>query len=154
MAEKKLTSVKQDEMLKNLMIFNQKILQDKDNNEGVFEITLHSSGENGVSASTFSAVPKENVYLLFELLLAHGVKMFDVDGSLSALGLSTDTLRFELFYTFMRILTEKTLATRQLGKLEEIEKENPQVRDFIQRHIQALVSSGILGGDQDLDLGE
>ena len=93
MAEKKLTSVKQEEMLKNLMIFNQKILQDKDNNEGVFEIALHSSGENDVSASTFSAVPKENVYLLFELLLAHGVKMFDVDGSLSALGLSTDTLR-------------------------------------------------------------
>lgn len=153
MIEKKFTSVKQDTMLKNLMLFNQRLLQDKDTVEGIFELAIHGSGDDRASASSFIAVPKENAYLTFELLLAHGIKMFDVEGSLSALGLSTEDLKLELFYTFMRILTEKTLATQQLGKLEEIEKENPQVRDFIQRHIQALISSGILGGDQDFDLG-
>lgn len=49
----------------------------------------------------------------------------------------------------MRIVTEKLLVNDQLDNLKEIEKLNPQVRDFIQHHMQALISYGILGVDDE-----
>lgn len=39
--EKKFTSNKRDEVLKNLMLFNQKLLKDKKNFEGIIELSLH-----------------------------------------------------------------------------------------------------------------
>lgn len=53
----------------------------------------------------------------------------------------------------MRIVTERVLTSLQFQEFEEIEREHPQVRDFVQNHMQALLSYGILGPeDKDLDL--
>lgn len=147
--EKKFNSVKQDKVLKNLMLFNQKILKDKDKLEGVMELSMHKDSNGDMSASSFIAVSRTNVYQAFELLLKQGVSLFDADGSFAALGLSTDEVMRELFFNFMRIVTEKLLVNDQLDNLKEIEKLNPQVRDFIQHHMQALISYGILGVDDE-----
>lgn len=147
--EKKFNSVKQDKVLKNLMLFNQKLLKDKDKLEGVMELSMHKDSNGDMSASSFIAVSKGNVYQAFELLLKQGVSLFDVDGSFAALGLSTDEVMRELFFTFLRIITEKVLVSDQLDNLKEIEETNPQVRDFIQHHMQALISYGILGVDDE-----
>ena len=147
--EKKFNSVKQDKVLKNLMLFNQKIMKDKDKLEGVMELSMHKDSNGDMSASSFIAVSKANVYQAFELLLKQGVSLFDADGSFAALGLSTDEVMRELFFNFMRIVTEKLLVNDQLDNLKEIEKLNPQVRDFIQHHMQALISYGILGVDDE-----
>lgn len=147
--EKKFNSVKQDKVLENLMLFNQKILQDKDKLEGVMELSMHKDSNGDMSASSFIAVSKANVYQAFELLLKQGVSLFDADGSFAALGLSTDEVMRELFFNFMRIVTEKLLVNDQLENLKEIEETNPQVRDFIQHHMQALISYGILGVDDE-----
>lgn len=82
-------------------------------------------------------------------MLKQGVSLFDVDGSFAALGLSTDEVMRELFFNFMRIVTEKLLVNDQLDNLKEIEKLNPQVRDFVQNHMQALFSYGILGSEDE-----
>lgn len=147
--EKKFNSVKQDKVLENLMLFNQKILKDKDKLEGVMELSMHKDSNGDMSASSFIAVSKANVYQAFELLLKQGVSLFDADGSFAALGLSTDEVMRELFFNFMRIVTEKLLVNDQLENLKEIEETNPQVRDFIQHHMQALISYGILGVDDE-----
>lgn len=151
--EKKFNSVKQDKVLKNLMLFNQKILKDGDKLEGIMELSMHKDSNGDMSASSFIAVPKANVYQAFELLLKQGVSLFDVDGSFAALGLSTDEVMRELFFNFMRIVTEKLLVSDKLNNLKEIEETNPQVRDFVQNHMQALYFYGILGSeDEELNL--
>lgn len=147
--EEKFNSVKQDKVLKNLMLFNQKILKDKDKLEGVMELSMHKDSNGDMSASSFIAVSRNNVYQAFELLLKQGVSLFDADGSFASLGLSTDEVMRELFFNFMHIVTEKLLVNDQLDNLKEIEKLNPQVRDFIQHHMQALISYGILGVDDE-----
>ena len=73
MSEKSFKTVNQEEVLKNLLLFNQKILKDKDKNEGVIELSLHKSEDGRMSASSFIAVPRENTYQAFELLLRQGV---------------------------------------------------------------------------------
>lgn len=150
--ENKFTSNKQDEVLKNLMLFNQKLLKDKKNFEGIIELSLHKSYKNRILGSSYLAVPREHAYQAFELLLKQGVGLFDVDGSLSAFGLSADEVMTELFFNFMRIVTEKVLKSEQFLNMEKAEKDNPQIRDFIQNHVQALISYGIVGSDDDLDL--
>ena len=131
------------------MLFNQKILKDKGKLEGVMELSMHKDSNGDMSASSFIAVSKGNIYQAFELLLKQGVSLFDADGSFAALGLSTDEVMWELFFTFMRIITEKVLVSDKLDNLKEIEETNPQVRDFIQHHMQALISYGILGVDDE-----
>ena len=51
----------------------------------------------------------------------------------------------------MRILTEKSLTSEQFLNLEKTEQDNLQVRDFVQNHIQALISYGIIREDEDFD---
>lgn len=152
--EEKFTGKKTDEVLENLMFFNQKILKDKDSLEGVIELSLHKGYKGRISASSFLAVPRSNVYQAFELLLKQGVGLFDADGSMTALGLSSDKVMMELFYNFMRIVTEKVVTSEQFRDLEKIEQENLQVREFIMNHFQALVSYGIVGADDNLDSEE
>lgn len=149
--EKKFTSKKRDEIMKNLMLFNQKILQDKKNVEGVIELSLHSGYKDRIVGSSYLAVPREHVYQAFELLLTQGVGLFDANGSLSALGVEKDEIAMELFFNFMRIITEKTLKSEEFLNLEKTEQDKPQVRDFVQSHIQALISYGIINPDEDLD---
>lgn len=108
--EEKFNSVKQDKVLKNLMLFNQKILKDKDKLEGVMELSMHKDSNGDMSASSFIAVSRNNVYQAFELLLKQGVSLFDADGSFASLGLSTDEVMRELFFNFMHIVTEKLLV--------------------------------------------
>ena len=67
--EKKFTSKKKDEIMKNLMLFNQKILQDKKNIEGVIELSLHRGYKDRILGSSYLAVPREHAYQAFELLL-------------------------------------------------------------------------------------
>lgn len=147
--EKKFTSKKRDEIMKNLMLFNQKILQDKKNVEGVIELSLHSGYKDRLIGSSYLAVPREHVYQAFELLLRQGVGLFDADGSLSTLGVEKDEIAMELFFNFMRIITEKTLKSEEFLNLEKTEGDNPQVRDFVQNHMQALFSYGIINPDED-----
>ena len=149
--EKKFTSKKKDEVMKNLMLFNQKLLQDKKNVEGVIELSLHKGYKDRIVGSSYLAVPREHTYQAFELLLKQGVGLFDVDGSLSAFGVSKGEIAMELFFNFMRIVTEKTLKSEQFLNLEKTEGDNPQVRDFVQNHMQALFSYGIIGPDEDFD---
>lgn len=149
--EKKFTSTKKDEVLENLMLFNQKLLKDKKNFEGVIELSLHKGYKEHILGSSYLAVPREHVYQAFELLLKQGVGLFDADGSLSTFGLSTDEIMTELFFNFMRIITEKTLKSEEFLNLEKTEQDKPQVRDFVQNHIQALISYGIINPDEDLD---
>lgn len=149
--EKKFTFKKKDEVMKNLMLFNQKLLQDKKNVEGVIEVLLHKGYKDRIVGSSYLAVPREHVYQAFELLLTQGVGLFDVNGSLSALGVEKDEIAMELFFNFMRILTEKTLKSEQFLNLEKTEQDKPQVRDFVQNHIQALISYGIISADDDFD---
>lgn len=149
--EKKFTFKKKDEVMKNLMLFNQKFLQDKKNVEGVIEVLLHKGYKDRIVGSSYLAVPREHVYQAFELLLTQGVGLFDVNGSLSALGVEKDEIAMELFFNFMRILTEKTLKSEQFLNLEKTEQDKPQVRDFVQNHIQALISYGIISADDDFD---
>lgn len=133
------------------MLFNQKLLQDKKNVEGVIEVSLHKGYKDRIVGSSYLAVPREHVYQAFELLLTQGVGLFDADGSLSALGVEKDEIAMELFFNFMRILTEKTLKSEQFLNLEKTEQDKPQVRDFVQNHIQALISYGIISSDEDFD---
>lgn len=147
--EKKFTSKKKDEIMKNLMLFNQKLLQDKKNIEGVVALSLHSGYKDRLVGSSYLAVPREHVYQTFELLLTQGIGLFDADGSLSVLGVSKDEIAMELFFNFMRILTEKTLKSEEFLNMEKTEGDNPQVRDFVQNHIQALISYGIIRSDED-----
>lgn len=149
--ENKFTSKKKDEILKNLMLFNQQLLKDKKNVEGVIEVSLHKGYKDRIVGSSYLAVPKEHIYQAFELLLTQGVGLFDADGSLSALGVEKDEIAMELFFNFMRIVTEKALKSKQFLNLEKTGQDNPQVRDFVQNHIQALISYGILGEDEGLD---
>lgn len=149
--EKKFTSTKKDEVLENLMLFNQKLLKDKKNFEGVIELSLHKGYKEHILGSSYLAVPREHVHQAFELLLKQGVGLFDADGSLSTFGLSTDEIMTELFFNFMRIITEKTLKSEEFLNLEKTEQDKPQVRDFVQNHIQALISYGIINPDEDLD---
>ena len=141
MSEKNFKTVDQEVVLKNLMLFNQKILKDKDKNEGVIELSLHKSEDGRMSASSFIAVPRTNTYQAFELLLRQGVLMFDKDGVFKHFGLSTEEVMMELFFNFMRIISEKSLVTDKLSELHE----SPQVRQFLQSHVQALISYGIIG---------
>ena len=150
--EDKFTSKKKDEIMKNLMLFNQKLMKDKKNFEGVIELSLHNGYKDHILGSSYLAVPREHAYQAFELLLKQGVGLFDADGSLSAFGLSTDEIMTELFFNFMRIVTEKVLKSEQFLNMEKTEKDNPQIRDFVQNHVQALISYGIVGSDADLDL--
>ena len=152
--EKKFTSKKKDEIMKNLMLFNQKLLKDKKNFEGVIELSLHTGYKDRIVGSSYLAVPKEHIYQAFELLLTQGVGLFDADGSLSALGVEKDEIAMELFFNFMRILTEKTLKSEKFLNLEKTEQDKPQVRDFVQNHIQALISYGIISSDDDFDSKE
>ena len=147
--EKKFTSTKKDEVLKNLMLFNQKLLKDKKNFEGVIELSLHNGYKDRVVGSSYLAVPREHAYQAFELLLKQGVGLFDADGSLSALGVEKDEIAMELFFNFMRIVTEKTLKSEEFLNLEKTEQDNPQVRDFVQNHVQALISYGIISANDD-----
>ena len=149
--EDKFTSKKKDEIMKNLMLFNQKLLKDKKNFEGIIELSLHKGYKDRIVGSSYLAVPREHVYQAFELLLKQGVGLFDADGSLSTFGLSTDEIMTELFFNFMRIITEKTLKSEEFLNLEKTEQDEPQVRDFVQNHIQALISYGIINPDEDLD---
>lgn len=149
--EKKFTYKKKDEIMKNLMLFNQKLLQDKRNIEGVIGLSLHRGYKDRIVGSSYLAVPREHVYQAFELLLTQGVGLFDADGSLSALGVEKDEIAMELFFNFMRIITEKTLKSEEFLNLEKTEQDKPQVRDFVQNHIQALISYGIINPDEDLD---
>lgn len=126
-------------------------MKDKKNIEGVFELSLHSGYKDRIVGSSYLAVPKEHIYQAFELLLTQGVGLFDADGSLSALGVSKEDIAMELFFNFMRILTEKSLTSEQFLNLEKTEQDNPQVRDFVQNHIQALISYGIIREDEDFD---
>lgn len=150
--EKKFTSTKKDEVLKNLMLFNQKLLKDKKNFEGVIELSLHNGYKDHILGSSYLAVPREHAYQAFELLLKQGVGLFDTDGSLSVLGVEKDEIAMELFFNFMRIITEKVLTSEQFLNMEKTEQDNPQVRDFVQNHVQALISYGIIGPDEDLNL--
>lgn len=147
--EEKFTSKKRDEIMKNLMLFNQKLLQDKKNVEGVIELSLHSGYKDRIVGSSYLAVPREHIYQAFELLLTQGVGLFDADGSLSAFGVSKDEIAMELFFNFMRIITEKTLKSEEFLNLEKTEQDKPQVRDFVQNHMQALFSYGIISPDDD-----
>lgn len=142
-----------DKVLKNLMKFNQSILKKKDTLEGVVELSLFGTEDDTLSATSFVAIPKENLYPIFELLLKQGIGLFDKDKSLEFFGLSKDEITKELFFNFMRIVTERVLISLKFQEFEEIEREHPQVRDFVQNHMQALLSYGILGPeDKDLDL--
>lgn len=145
----KFTSKKKDEIMKNLMLFNQKLLQDKKNVEGVIGLSLHKGYKDRIVGSSYLAVPREHVYQAFELLLTQGVGLFDADGSLSALGVSKEDIAMELFFNFMRIITEKTLKSEQFLNLEKTEQDNPLIRDFVQNHMQALFSYGIISPDDD-----
>ena len=147
MGEKNFKTVDQEVVLKNLMLFNQKILKDKDKNEGVIELSLHKSETGRMSASSFIAVPRKNTYQAFELLLRQGVLMFDKDGVFKEFGLSTGEVMMELFFNFMRIITEKVLTAEKLSELQK----NPQAKDFIQNHVHALISYGIMDFDDILD---
>lgn len=147
--EDKFTSKKRDEVLKNLILFNQKLLKDKKNFEGVIELSLHKGYKEHILGSSYLAVPREHAYQTFELLLKQGVGLFDADGSLSVLGVEKDEIAMELFFNFMRILTEKSLTSAQFLNLEKTEQDKPQVRDFIQNHIQALISYGIISANDD-----
>lgn len=129
--EKKFTSTKKDEVLKNLMLFNQKLLKDKKNFEGVIELSLHNGYKDHILGSSYLAVPRKHAYQAFELLLKQSVGLFDADGSLSVLGVEKDEIAMELFFNFMRIITEKTLKSEEFLNLEKTEKDNLQVRDFI-----------------------
>ena len=62
MSEKNFKTVNQEEVLKNLLLFNQKVLKDKDKNEGIIELSLHKSEGGRMSASSFIAVPRTNTY--------------------------------------------------------------------------------------------
>lgn len=148
--EDKFTSKKKDEIMKNLMLFNQKLLKDKKNFEGVIELSLHKGYKDRIVGSSYLAVPREHAYQAFELLLKQGVGLFDADGSLSVLGVEKDEIAMELFFNFMRIITEKSLTSEQFLNLEKTEQDNPQVRDFVQNHMQALFSYGIISADDDL----
>lgn len=148
MSEKNFKTVDQDEVLKNLRLFNQKILKDKDKNEGVIELSIHKSEDGRMSASSFIAVPRKNTYQAFELLLRQGVLMFDKGGVFKEFGLSTEEVMMELFFNFMRIISEKALVTDKLSELNE----SPQVRQFLQSHVQALISYGIVGSDGVSDI--
>lgn len=152
--EKKFTSKTKEGIMKNLMLFNQKLLQDKKNVEGVIELSLHRGYKDRIVGSSYLAVPREHVYQAFELLLKQGVGLFDADGSLTALGVSKEDIAMELFFNFMRILTEKALKSEQFLNLERTEQDNPQVRDFVQNHIQALISYGIIREDEGFDSEE
>ena len=147
--EKKFTYKKKDEILKNLMLFNQKLLKDKKNFEGVIELSLHTGYKDPILGSSYLAVPREHVYQAFEILLKQGVGLFDADGSLSALGVEKDEIAMELFFNFMRIITEKVLTSEQFINLEKTGEDNPQVRDFVQNHVQALISYGVISADDD-----
>ena len=147
--EKKFTSKTKEDIMKNLMLFNQKLLQDKKNVEGVIELSLHKGYKDRIVGSSYLAVPREHIYQAFELLLTQGVGLFDADGSLSALGVSKEDIAMELFFNFMRIITEKTLKNEQFLNLEKTEQDNPLVRDFVQNHMQALFSYGIISPDDD-----
>ena len=147
--EDKFTSKKRDEILKNLMLFNQKLLKDKKNFEGVIELSLHKGYKEHILGSSYLAVPREHAYQGFELLLKQGVGLFDADGSLSVLGVEKDEIAMELFFNFMRIITEKTLKSEEFLNLEKTEQDNPLVRDFIQNHMQSLFSYGIISPDDD-----
>ena len=78
--------------MKNLMLFNQKLLQDKKNVEGVIEVSLHKGYKERIVGSSYLAVPREHAYQAFELFLKQGVGLFDADGSLSALGVEIDEI--------------------------------------------------------------
>lgn len=147
MSEKSFKTVNQEEVLKNLLLFNQKILKDKDKNEGVIELSLHKSEDGRMSASSFIAVPRENTYQAFELLLRQGVLMFDKGEVFKDFGLSTEEVMMELFHNFMCIITEKALVN---DKLLELQK-NPQDWEFLQNHVQALISYGIARSDEVSD---
>jgi hypothetical protein len=149
--EKKFTSKTKEDIMKNLMLFNQKLLQDKKNVEGVIEVSLHKGYKERIVGSSYLAVPREHAYQAFELFLKQGVGLFDADGSLSAFGVEIDEIAMELFFNFMRILTEKSLTSEQFLNLEKTEQDNLQVRDFVQNHIQALISYGIIREDEDFD---
>lgn len=147
MIEKNYKTVDQEVVLKNLLLFNQKILKDKDKNEGVIELSLHKSKDGRMSASSFIAVPRENTYQAFELLLRQGVLMFDKGEVFKDFGLSTEEVMMELFHNFMYIITEKALVN---DKLLELQK-NPQDWEFLQNHVQALISYGIARSDEVSD---
>lgn len=125
--EDKFTSKKKDDIMKNLMLFNQKLLKDKKHFEGVIELSLHKGYKDRIVGSSCLAVPREHVYQAFELLLNQGVGLFDVDGSLSALGVEKDEIAVELFFNFMRIITEKTLKSEEFLNMEKTEQDKPQV---------------------------
>ena len=147
MSEKNFKTVNQEEVLKNLLLFNQKILKDKDKNEGVIELSLHKSEDGRMSASSFIAVPRSNMYQAFELLLSQGILMFDKGEVFKEFDLSIEEVQMELFFNFMRIITEKVLTAEKLSELQK----NPQAKDFIQNHVHALISYGIMGFDEVLD---
>lgn len=149
MSEKNFKTVNQEEVLKNLLLFNQKILKDKDKNEGVIELSLHKSEDGRMSASSFIAVPRTNTYQAFELLLRQGVLMFDKGGVFKEFGLSTEEVMMELFFNFMRIISEKALVSED--KFSELQK-SPQAWEFLQNHVQALISYGIVGSDGVSDI--
>lgn len=71
-----------DKVLKNLMKFNQSILKKKDTLEGVVELSLFGTEDDTLSATSFVAIPRENLYPSFELLLKQGIGLFDKDKSL------------------------------------------------------------------------
>lgn len=112
-------------------------------------MSLHKGYKDRIVGSSYLAVPREHIYQAFELLLTQGVGLFDADGSLSALGVSKEDIAMELFFNFMRIITEKTLKSEQFLNLEKTEQDNPLVRDFVQNHMQALFSYGIISPDDD-----
>lgn len=149
MSEKNFKTVNQEEVLKNLLLFNQKILKDKDKNEGVIELSLHKFEDGRMSASSFIAVPRKNTYQAFELLLRQGVLMFDKGEVFKELGLSTEEVMMELFFNFMRIISEKALVSDD--KFLELQK-SPQAWEFLQNHVQALISYGIAGSSDVSDI--
>ena len=102
-----------------------------------------------MSASSFIAVPRTNTYQAFELLLRQGVLMFDKDGVFKEFGLSTEEVMMELFFNFMRIISEKALVSDD--KFSELQK-SPQAWEFLQNHVQALISYGIVGSDGVSDI--
>ena len=101
-----------------------------------------------MSASSFIAVPRKNTYQAFELLLRQGVLMFDKGGVFKEFGLSTEEVMMELFFNFMRIVTEKALVSDD--KFSELQK-SLQAWEFLQNHVQALISYGIARSDEVSD---
>lgn len=150
MDKKNFKTVDQEEVLKNLLLFNQRILKDKDKNEGVIELSLYKSDDGSMSASSFIAVPRKNLYQAFELLLKQGVLMFDKSEVFKEFGLSTEEVMIELFFNFMRIITERALVTDKLSELQK----SPQAWAFLQNHVQALISYGIVGSGKILDIDD